>query len=375
MNTIQSINKNRLISLFSHLVSIDSPSLGERNMCDEIIRRLEALAIPWEEDNTGEKIDGNAGNLYAYIEGTLNLPPLLFSAHMDTVEPSSGKKAVIASDGKITSAGNTVLGADDLSGVAAILEAITVLKESGLPHRPIELLFDVSEETYCTGIGQFDFSRLHSKEVYVLDLTGSIGSAAFQAPSILSFRAAFQGRSAHAGFSPEKGIHAIQAAARAVTLIECGHIDNTTVNIGTIQGGTADNIVPESCILTGEIRSFSDEAARSRLTLIQNIIEQSAEEAGAAVHFESQTLCLAYCTEQSQPVVERFVNTCTKLGLTPHLQQTYGGSDNNHFVHHGLQGLVIASGMNHCHSCQEYTNVNDLESAAKLTLALMLSKE
>lgn len=79
-----------------------------------------------------------------------------------------GKKAVLHEDGTITSDGSTVLGADDLSGVCAILEALTSLKEDGTPHRPLELLFDVAEETYCAGIRQFDFSRLKSKEAYVL---------------------------------------------------------------------------------------------------------------------------------------------------------------------------------------------------------------
>lgn len=369
------INRERLTKLFTHLVSIDSPSLGEREMCDYIGERLKILGIPYQEDETGEKIGGNAGNLYAYIEGELDLPPLLFSAHMDTVEPSRGKKAVISPEGKITSEGSTVLGADDLSGVAAILEAAASLKESGFPHRPIELLFDVSEETYCTGIQQFDFSRLLSKEVYVLDLTGPIGGAAFQAPAILSFKAAFHGRPAHAGFSPEKGIHSIKAAARAIQEIECGRVGGTTVNVGTILGGSADNVVPESCIITGEVRSFSDEDARRQLSIIEDIVGEAAREYRARVRFETRTLCLAYCTDRDHPAVQRFQNVCTSLGLEPDLQRTYGGSDNNHFAQHGLQGLVIACGMNNCHSCHEYTSIDDLERASNLTLSLMLSKE
>ena len=73
------INRERLTKLFTHLVSIDSPSLGEREMCDYIGERLKILGIPYQEDETGEKIGGSAGNLYAYIEGELDLPPLLFS--------------------------------------------------------------------------------------------------------------------------------------------------------------------------------------------------------------------------------------------------------------------------------------------------------
>lgn len=210
------IQEKRVWELFSELVSIDNPSLREEKMCERIKIFLENLQIPYEEDDTGSKIGGTSGNLYAYVEGDNSLPPLLFSAHMDSVSPAVGKKVVLHEDGTITSDGSTVLGADDLSGVCAILEALTSLKEDGTPHRPLELLFDVAEETYCAGIRQFDFSRLKSKEAYVFDLTGDIGGAAYQAPAIVSFTAGFTGKATHAAFSPEEGIHAIKAAALAV---------------------------------------------------------------------------------------------------------------------------------------------------------------
>lgn len=369
------INKARLVKYFTELVAIDSPSFGERTMCDKIIAHLQAIGITSSEDDSAVKTGGTTGNLYAYVEGTLDLPPLLFSAHMDTVEPSRGKKTVIKPDGMITSDGTTVLGADDLSGIAVILEALTALKESGKAHRPIEILFDTAEEAYCVGIQQFDFSRIRSKESYVFDLSGPVGGAAYQAPSIISFRADFFGRAAHAAFSPEKGIHAIKAAATAVARIYCGRIGNTTVNLGTINGGSADNVVPEYCTITGEVRSFCDDDAWVQLSKIESCIKTAAEEFGATVDFRTKTLCLAYYVDPGSPVAVRFEKTCAVLGLQSDLHQTYGGSDNNHFVPHGISGLVLASGMNNCHSCGEYTNVDELERAAKLALALILSNE
>lgn len=368
------IDRARLQALFTELAETDSPSRGERAVCDKIKEKLTLLGIKSHEDGTGNEIGGNAGNLYAYIEGEgslCDLPPLLLSAHMDTVEPSCGKKAVVHEDGTITSDGTTVLGADDFAGVAAILEAVAVLKESGLPHRPVELLFDVSEETYCTGIQRFDFSRLRSKEAYVFDLSGPVGGAAYQAPTILSFRAAFRGRAAHAAFSPEDGIHAVKAAAEAIAAIPCGHVGDTTVNIGTVNGGIADNIVPEKCLVTGEVRSFCDDSAKKQLAEIERIFRLAAEKAHASLDFHAETLCAAYCTAQTEPVVQRFLNACGHVGLKSNLVSTYGGSDNNHFFHHGIRGIVVAPGMNNCHSCQEYTSVSELEKAAKLALTLI----
>lgn len=86
------IQEKRVWELFSELVSIDNPSLREEKMCERIKIFLENLQIPYEEDDTGSKIGGTTGNLYAYVEGDNSLPPLLFSAHMDSVSPAVDKK-------------------------------------------------------------------------------------------------------------------------------------------------------------------------------------------------------------------------------------------------------------------------------------------
>ena len=89
------INKDRLTSLFVELVSIDNPSRHEREMCDRLKKELDELNISYEEDNAGELIDGNCGNLYAYVDGDLDAKPIILSAHMDSVDPAVGKKAIL----------------------------------------------------------------------------------------------------------------------------------------------------------------------------------------------------------------------------------------------------------------------------------------
>jgi len=369
------INKERLTNLFIELTAIDSPTFDERAMLDRLLEKFRGLGIFAREDDRASAIGSTAGNLYAYVEGDDSLPPILLSAHMDTVEPSKGKKAIPRPDGKITSDGRTVLGADDVSGIAVILETLTVLKESGLRHRPIEILFDAAEEAYCAGIKKFDLSTIKSREAYIFDLSGPVGRAAFRAPSILSFRMEFRGRAAHAAFSSENGIHAIKAAADAVANIHCGRVDDVTVNVGTIKGGDADNIVPDNCVVTGEVRGFSDEAARKRLSEIQVTARYSAEKYGAESFFETKTLCVAYRVDKDTPVAKRFLKACEAVGLNGELVSTYGGSDNNYLVNHGIPGLVVAAGMNDCHSRAEFTSVSELERAANLALALVLTEE
>lgn len=365
------INKNRLISEFSKLVSIDSKSFSEREVADYIKERLIFLGYAVTEDTAGEDYNGNSGNVYGFIEGGPG-EPLLFCAHMDTVEPSAGKQAVIQEDGVITSNGRTVLGADDCSGIAAILEALHVIKEQNTPHRPIEVLFTVAEELYCKGAARVDFSQIKSREAYVLDLTGPVGLAAYKAPTILSFHATITGKAAHAGFAPQNGVHAIAAAANAISSLTMGRIDEeTTLNVGVIHGGLATNIVPEQCAVSGEIRSYSHSTALQLAALVKRSFTNAAQKIGATVDFQTEIHCDAYETPLDHPMVKRFERIAKKQGLPTGFVPTFGGSDNNHLAKHGIPGLVIANAMNNCHSCQEYTTVEELCNIAELTLALM----
>ena len=369
------INQVRLVDEFTKLVSIDSPSYSERRMGDYVKSRLAGFGMTVIEDDAGERIGGNCGNIYGYLEGRNDLKPIMFCAHLDTVEPSKGKVAVIDKDGTIKSRGNTVLGADDLTGVASILEALTVITEKNILHGPIEVLFTVAEEVYCRGSAVFDFSKILSEEVYVLDLEGPVGTAAYMAPSIISFTAVMRGRSSHAGFAPEKGIHAIAAAADAISMIPMGHIDEeTTVNIGMVGGGSATNVIPDSCAVKGEVRSLNHEKAMQQAQLVKNQFERSALAAGAAVDFELAIVSKAYKTPTSHHAVLRFERACNALGLPVILKKTMGGSDNNVIAQGGVTGIVVANAMNRCHARDEFTTIEELTMSAKLTLTLMTSE-
>lgn len=366
------INQVRIIDEFSRLVAIDSPSYMERQMGDYVKSRLQGLGMIVIEDDAGEKFGGNCGNIYGFLNGDPDRKPLLFCAHLDTVEPSRGKEAVITDDGKIRSRGNTVLGADDLTGVAAILEALTVIKERDLPHGPIEVLFPVAEEVYTKGSQVFDFAKVMSEEAYVLDLAGPVGTAAYAAPSILSFTVTVHGRASHAGFAPQKGIHAIAVAADAISLMPMGRIDEeTSMNVGMITGGLGTNIVPDKCVVKGEVRSLNHEKAKRQAELVKKQFERSASAAHATVDFDVYTASKAYETPLEHPVVARFEKACDRLKLPVSLVKTFGGSDNNVIAQNNITGIVIANAMSRIHSCDEYTTVEEIIQAADLTLMLM----
>ncbi|MBQ6734378.1 MAG: M20/M25/M40 family metallo-hydrolase [Lachnospiraceae bacterium] len=364
------INEKRIVDEFRELVAIDSPSYGERAMADRLKEKLTALGFTVSEDDAGAHYKGNAGNLYGFLKGTLSGEPLLFSSHMDTVEPSCGKKAVLREDGRITSAGDTVLGSDDLAGIVEILEAVRHLQEEGILHRDIEILFPIAEEVFCKGAAVADYTKIRAKEAYVLDISGAPGAASLQEPTHISFDITITGRAAHAGFNPEDGVHAIAAAARAIAKTAQGRIDaETTVNLGVIEGGRATNIVPAHCTVKGEIRCYSHERAEKLFAEIQQTFKEQAQ--GAEVSFTHATNLIAYKVPEDHPVVTRFLDACGTLGLPGTLTRTLGGSDNNHFLRNGITGIVLSCGMNDVHSVTEWTSVSQLTQGAALVAELM----
>lgn len=372
-----SVKRERLIETFRHLVSIDAPSFDERRMADVLKGELGRLGFIVEEDEGGKAYGGMAGNVYGFRKGDLPGPPLLFSTHMDTVEPAKGKRALLGEDGRITSDGTTVLGADCMSGTAALLEALEELREEERPCRDLELVFFIGEEKHLKGSAVFDFSRVRAQESYILDLTGPVGTAAYQAPTLVNFEIEVEGRAAHAGLSPETGIHAIAIAARAVAQMKLGHVgEDMTVNIGAIHGGGANsNIVPERCRLIGEVRSYSHEQAMEQTRQIEELFQEEAGKARGKSRMTFEVPIHAYCTPEDHSSVRRFRRACECLGLSGKLVKTFGGSDESNLSLHGIPGLVLASAMELVHSCQEYTEVSELSRLTELLKLMMQDKD
>lgn len=375
-NNTNGINRERLVNNFVNLVAIDAVSFKEREIADYLINKLHKLGFEVTEDNAGEHYNSNTGNLYAFKKGNIEGEPILFSAHMDTVEPGKNKKAVVHPDGKITSDGSSILGADDVSGIVAILEALQIIEENGLKHRDIEILFPIAEEVYLRGSEVYDYSNIKAKEAYVLDLCGEIGTAALQAPTVISFTLEIFGKASHAGFHPEEGINSIAIASKIISHVKQGKIDSdTTVNIGTIVGGTATNIVSDYCKIKGEIRSYYHDKVLEQLDCLERITQDITKPSKASYKLEKSIGCMAYQIEEKSQTVQRFIKACEYLNYNISLTKTFGGSDNNNFVKHGINGIVIACGMEQVHSCEEYTNIEALEKSTNLLLKLMESEE
>ena len=123
------------------------------------------------------------------------------------------------------------------------------------------------------------------------------------------------------------------------------------------------------------MRGFDHPLVLQKLAEIEEAVRQAAGHFGCAARFTTETLCQAFKADPEGLAAQRFRAACAAAGLESSLTVTYGGSDNNHFCQHGLTGLVVAPGMNACHSCQEYTSADELTRAARLAEALIVSRK
>ncbi|MCH5204544.1 MAG: M20/M25/M40 family metallo-hydrolase [Oscillospiraceae bacterium] len=374
-------SSDRIREEFEKLASFDSESYEEYEIKEYLGERLTELGFEVYEDTAFKTFQVQssrpAGNLYGFLKGNTAGEPVLFSAHMDTVSPGKNKKVIWHEDGRATSDGTTVLGADDISGLVSILEALSTIKEDELSHPDIEVVFSVAEEPFCKGISAFDFDRVKSKIAFVLDLTGKVGTAAIRAPTILSTDVWIYGKAAHSGFSPEEGINALTIAANALSKLKTGRVaPDTTVNFGLIDGGTGKNIVPDSVHIQGEIRSLVHEKALAQAEVIERAFSEEARLIGGEVEFSTEENLLAYDISEDEPVRKRFEKAVFELyGEKAEYITTFGGSDGNYFNKNGIRSIVVANAMENVHTVSETTSISELIRSAELTLKLMTLTE
>ncbi|KJY83337.1 peptidase M20 [Vibrio galatheae] len=352
------INRERLVEHFIQLVKIDSESRNEKQIAETLTEQLGQLGFRVDKLPVPEEVS-NGFNLYARLEGELD-DTILLSCHMDTVTPGVGIEPVIA-DHIIRSQGNTILGGDDKSGIAAIMEAVRSIKAQNLAHKTIEIAFTVHEEGGLFGSQHFDMSYVQASKAIVLDSGGPIGTIINAAPGQQKIVAKFIGRPAHAGLAPEEGISAIQVAADAITNMKLLRIDEeTTANIGIVQGGNATNIVMPELKVVAEARSLNDDKLAVQVEHMIETFQAAADSHGATVEIESTRAYNAFFIGEDHPHIQSIMATFEAIGATPQTKPTGGGSDANNFNAKGLTTVNLSTGVSKVHTTEEFIAINDM---------------
>jgi tripeptide aminopeptidase len=360
-----------VLDVFLELASVASPSGEEREVADSVVAYLRDCGLEVDEDDAGPKIGSTMGNLYTRIEPTTAGERVFLCAHLDTVPPSDAIEPVVE-DGIVRNARPTILGGDNKAAVAVMLEAVRRVLAEGRPHAGIELVFTPMEEVGLFGAYAFDHRRLQARVGYVYDQAAAIGDIVLGAPSAQLLEIRFHGRAAHAGMYPEEGRSAIAAAARAVSEMRLGRIDDeSTANVGQISGGTAANIVPEWCSLVAEARSHDDGKLAEIVQSMQDAVTFAAGVAECEVETRSRRHYRAYRFTRDDLAVRLAADALERCGFEARYGLSGGAADANVFNERGLQCVNLANGMAEIHTPDEHIAVSDLEGMVEVTLALL----
>jgi len=366
------VNQARVVEEFLELVQIDSESKNEAEIAKVLKEKLEALGLDVYEDDTKAQTGLGSGNLIARLKGTVEAAdPILFSCHFDTVTPGNGIKPVINGD-VIETDKTTILGADDKAGIAALLEGIRLLKEGNVAHGDVEFVLTGGEEIGLIGAGAVDKKALNAKYGFALDSGGSVGEVIVASPDHAKINAKINGIAAHAGVAPEDGVSAIEIAAHAIANMPLGRLDEElTANIGMINGGERTNIVCDLVELTGEARAITFAKLENQMKVMREALETAATRRGCTVDVEVSYERVGYKLEETDPVVQVAKAAIEKVGRTPKLCATGGGSDANIFTIAGIPTANLGVGYLDIHSKEEKMPISELVKLSELVVELI----
>jgi tripeptide aminopeptidase len=361
-----------IVDLFLELCAMPSPPGEERAVADRVTGELERLGLEWHEDDAAARLGSGTGNIVCRIPPTVDEGvPLFFCAHLDTV-PVDGPLEPMLDHGVIRNVGGAILGADNKAAVVAMLEAARRVRSEGRQHAGIELVFTPKEEIGLLGATELDVTQLRAQAGFVYDQAAPIGELVVGAPSAQELVMRFHGKPSHAGMYPEEGRSAILAAARAIVDMPLGRIDDqTSANVGLVDGGSARNIVPEWCELQAEVRSHDHGR-------VSEVVQQLVDAAAYAAAVSDCTLETAiepkyrgYRLRPDALPVRLASAGLREAGFEPRLVLSGGAADANVFNERGLPCANLANGMVDIHTPDERIAVEDLERMVDVTLAIV----
>ena len=350
---------DRMINHFMEMVKIDSESGEEANFINYLFDEFKKIG--------GDPIKDSYGNLVVKFpaKNCEGREPILLSCHADTVQPGKGIEPVLSA-GVIRSGGNTVLAADDKAGIAELFEAIQIADI----YPPLEIAISRQEEVGLFGVKNLDYSLLTATKGFLLD-NDTLETVVIGGPSYFAIDVEIKGKSAHAGMEPEKGINAIQAAAKAISALKLGRLDHeTTANVGVINGGLIRNGVPDNVKFLAECRSLNHRKAQELADEMQKTIKDQVTSSGAEVNIKIDNLCRAVDIPEDSWTVQTSIKALKSVGINAKTTFITGFTDASIYNNKGIEMAVVGIGAQLEHSTEEHIEVEDMINALKMIVEI-----
>jgi tripeptide aminopeptidase len=381
------INQEVAVQNLMDLLAAVGPSGGEGPVAEVVQQKLiEAGCKPqWIKLVGKSRLPKGftIGNLIVKIPGTVKAPRLMFSAHLDTVPICQGV-VPIKKGNRVVPKGKTGLGGDNRASVASVVTMAQTILQNDLPRPPITLLFPVGEENGLHGAKAFKPADGGNPAMcFNIDGSGE-RDGVIGALGANRWKAEILGKSVHAAVNPEGGISASLIAANAIAdakvkgffgRIEKGSIKGTA-NVGSINGGDADNQVTDRMMVTGECRSHSlsslkkiSQAWETAFQMAASELKNDAGECGS-VNMVMDSDYRSFKLKKSDPVVQRYLKAAPTVGRRAEVQVISAGLDANILNEIGIPTLTYDAGNHNAHDLNEYVDIPRYIQACELTVAL-----
>lgn len=363
----------KIIEQFLEMVKLGGASRDERAVADYMTEKLKELGCSVYEDDAGERAGGNTGNLIARLPGPLP-GCVALSAHMDRVSNGYNIKPSFTDDGWIVSDGTTILGADNVSGLASILDGLRRLKNSGAAHSEVEVVLSICEEDGILGARLLDPSLMKADMCFVFDSTGPLGQIDVKRPYKAMIDMEVVGKRAHGG-SPEKGVNAIKAACNMLAGIREGRLDEeSTSNLGVFHGGPKEpGTVCGSVKIRCEARSVDRQKLIGYLKYFEEYCREHIKGSGARLEFSYEIQHGNCCYTEDDEIVKLAMGELRAMGIEPTLGLTMEGCDGNVYNSNGVPCISFGMGNANAHSLDEKVKVDELIRSGELAERLILA--
>jgi len=383
------IDEERAISTLMELLSVPGVSCEERDIANKIVEVLRRHGLPKKAvtfDNAHKKspYGGNTGNLIIKLPGTVKGPRRMLLAHMDTVPICRNARPVRRGNVIESASKNTGVGADNRSGVGAVVAAAVEILESKLSHPPLTFLFTVQEEIGLVGARYVNTRLLGSPKLSFNWDGGAPNSVEIGATGGYHIDIDIRGIPAHAGGQPERGVSASTIAGLAIAGLErhgwlglvMKHGIRGTSNIGVVRGGDATNVVMDRVHIEAECRSYSvslrrriAEAYRKAFTKAARAVRSSDGKRGS-VKFKCTKKYEAFKLPKKSPCVNEIVRALHGIGLEPEMGYSNGGLDANWLAERGIHVATLGAGSLDAHTGNDRLLVDQFLSGCEVALAV-----
>jgi len=405
------IHPDSIAERFMRYVQVDTQS-DPNSTAHPSTGKQKALSVLLKNELLAMGIVNAEADIYGYVYATIpsnsdkqNIPPVCFCSHVDTAPDCSGTNVkpiyhrnydgsdiVLPDDaaqvlrmsespylrqhlnsGVITASGLTLLGADDKSGVAAIMEAAQFLMQHPeVKHGDIKILFTPDEEV-GQGTAKVDMQKLGARFGYTLD-GGEAGSLEDETFSADAATITVNGVITHPGYAKDKMVNALKVAGAILeALPKKEWSPETTEKKQGFVHPVGMNGIAEKATLQFIVRDFEDEGLIRHHARLKQLAEDTvAKFPGATVEYASveQYRNMKKVLDQHPEVVAYAEEAIKRAGLTVIKESIRGGTDGSRFSYIGMPCPNIFTGMQNIHSKLEWVGTNDMAKAAETIVHL-----